>query len=181
MNSLEQEYADNLRRVRERETRRGDWFAGACGVGALAISGALVALDGPTPRAIAQLGLSLGVCGLGVAVLVTRRLQAGRPDRPSQVLPALGYRQAPPATDALGPNATSMPGVRMALVVFVLANMILGGGIYISPYGLHVAVGAATIAVMALGVIIQRYYAAWRKKRNARLELEMERWLSADR
>ncbi len=90
-----------------------------------------------------------------------------------------GYRDAPLPPQTNTKEAT--PFIGAAAVAFTLIVVCAGVHGEVGDIATRAVIATSLVVLTAIGYALTRLYAAWRRRHNARLELEWERWLdSAD-
>ena len=182
MNELEREYLENVRRLKRREDRRRVVFIGLCAVSICVLSCAYFVRDNAIGEAVTII--------IGVVLLVLPRLVRLAPyllkrfeDRNVEVAstererayrePAIMQRQ-----EELRPTKPSVLAL-FALIPLGAVTFAIGVAIH-DPRDRLIPLGI-TFTMMGFILVGQRLYGWWRARRNARLELQWEKWLdSAD-
>jgi hypothetical protein len=187
MNELEQEYQDNLQRVKRRENRRRVAFLGLYFVFVFVMFVAYLARGELSVREVAC-ALPLTIILAGVSTFrVARYLLKRFEDRNVEVSTTereRAYREA----IIMMPEADARPAKPRLLALFALIPVGLATfGFGVLTYDPHyyrsdrpIALGI-TITIAGVILVGKHIYATWRARRNARLELQWEKWLdSAD-
>ncbi len=189
MNDLEREYLQNVERTKRRDQRR--WLATMAIFYSVAPVGFCIYLaadDFSVRGAIRAIPL-LAFFGVALAIRSAIRVGPGLlkrlEDRRVEVTSTERERtyREPIATNERAPRPTPPIVFMVAMIPLGVAAVALGV-LLNDPHSRRVSYLEAYGVIFVLGGIIlvgQHVYRAWRTRRNARLELEWEKWLdSAD-
>ncbi len=187
MNELEWEYQANLHRMKMRENRRRRIALGLAS--AAFVAGAILTFvfEGFTPHAFLQAAWSLSLPGLLGCLWLATRFQTWFEERHVEVTSTereRAYRVAPPIAQARPSRVSRARHViataplALVIVAYVVRRLSWGN---VDDVPESLAITAVLGTLLGIGVLARHVYEAWRARRNARLELQWEKWLdSAD-
>jgi len=182
MNELEREYLDNVARSKRKDDR--PFFIVFYGCSSLVFGLVWMIADGFSVESVMMTLSTLGVALILPALLLAKRFQKWFEDRNVVVMVTereKGYRA--PITMA-SPEPVSrarhvIASIPLGVVAF--ASAVVGFSSHRTSLLESFIVVSTVVVLVGIGFAVRAVYRAWRARRNARLEIQWEKWLdSAD-